>query len=114
MIPSKNVSLKYPSRPDVFALNDVSVQMEAGKAYAFCGTSGAGKSTTLAVLQRFYEISDGCVLLDGKDIRSFPVDELRGMMGYVSQEAVLFEATVRWNLMVSRSLYLASRNGAAK
>jgi ATP-binding cassette subfamily B (MDR/TAP) protein 1 len=74
--------------------------MEPGKAYAFCGTSGAGKSSIMAVLERYYEIAEGSVMLDGRDIRGMDVDELRGMMGYVSQEAVLFEDSVKWNLLV--------------
>lgn len=74
--------------------------MERGKSYAFCGTSGAGKSSILAVLQRFYNITSGSITLDGKDIRAMDVKEYRNMMGYVSQEPVLFEETIRWNLLV--------------
>lgn len=73
--------------------------MERGKAYAFCGTSGAGKSSILAVLQRFYNTTFGSITLDGKDIRSMDLGEYRNMMGYVSQEPVLFEETIRWNLL---------------
>lgn len=104
--------------------------MESGKSYAFCGTSGAGKSSEssylfsvnivcdsdainhymrsvahnsgiLAVLQRFYDITSGSILLDGVDIRNMPIEKLRAEMGYVSQEPVLFEGTIRWNLLVS-------------
>jgi ATP-binding cassette subfamily B (MDR/TAP) protein 1 len=75
--------------------------MERGKSYAFCGTSGAGKSSILAVLQRFYNTTSGSITLDGKDIRSMDLGEYRSMMGYVSQEPVLFEETIRWNLLVS-------------
>lgn len=74
--------------------------MQPGKSYAFCGTSGAGKSSILAVLQRFYDISDGSVSLDGRDIREMSPLDLRKEMGYVSQEPILFEETVRWNLVV--------------
>jgi len=77
--------------------------MERGKSYAFCGTSGAGKSSILAVLQRFYNITSGSITLDGKDIRAMDVKEYRNMMGYVSQEPVLFEETIRWNLLVCLS-----------
>jgi ATP-binding cassette subfamily B (MDR/TAP) protein 1 len=82
-------------------LAGVSIHMERGKSYAFCGTSGAGKSSILAVLQRFYNTTSGSITLDGKDIRSMDVGEYRNMMGYVSQEPVLFEETIRWNLLVS-------------
>jgi ATP-binding cassette subfamily B (MDR/TAP) protein 1 len=100
LITSTNVTLRYPSRPGIAALNSISLHMEPGKAYAFCGTSGAGKSSIMAVLERYYEIAEGSVMLDGRDIRGMDVDELRGMMGYVSQEAVLFEDSVKWNLLV--------------
>jgi ATP-binding cassette subfamily B (MDR/TAP) protein 1 len=83
------------------ALNNVSFRMEPGRAYAFCGTSGAGKSSILAVLQRFYDISAGSVSLDGTDLREMEPKRLREEMGYVSQEPILFEETVRWNLVVS-------------
>lgn len=82
--------------------------MEPGKAYAFCGTSGAGKSSIMAVLERYYEISEGSVKVGGRDIRGMDVQELRGMMGYVSQEAVLFEDSVKWNLLVCHSLLRGS------
>jgi ATP-binding cassette subfamily B (MDR/TAP) protein 1 len=85
----------------VLSLAGVSIHMERGKSYAFCGTSGAGKSSILAVLQRFYNTTSGSITLDGKDIRSMDLGEYRSMMGYVSQEPVLFEETIRWNLLVS-------------
>lgn len=101
-----NVELRYPSRPGVLSLAGVSIHMERGKSYAFCGTSGAGKSSILAVLQRFYNITSGSITLDGKDIRAMDVKEYRNMMGYVSQEPVLFEETIRWNLLVCPNLPL--------
>lgn len=93
------VQLRYPSRPDVLALRGVDVHLEPGKSYAFCGTSGAGKSSILALLQRFYVPSAGTISLDGVDIQSMDVQELRSQMGYVSQEPILFEGTIRWNLI---------------
>jgi ATP-binding cassette subfamily B (MDR/TAP) protein 1 len=61
----------------------------------------------LAVLQRFYDITGGSILLDGVDIRQLEVRALRSQMGYVSQEPLLFEGTVRWNLLVSVHPFLA-------
>ncbi|OCF38975.1 hypothetical protein I317_07230 [Kwoniella heveanensis CBS 569] len=95
----KNVELRYPSRPQILSLASVSMRMEPGKSYAFCGTSGAGKSSILAVLQRFYDITAGQILLDGRDIRQMDLSELRSQMGYVSQEPILYDMTVRWNLI---------------
>lgn len=58
-------------------------------------------------MQRFYDITCGSIMLDGVDIRDMPVEALRAEMGYVSQEPVLFEGTIRWNLLVSRGLLIA-------
>ncbi|WRT65273.1 uncharacterized protein IL334_002216 [Kwoniella shivajii] len=85
-------------RPKVLALAGVSLRMDSNKAYAFCGTSGAGKSSILAILQRFYDITAGRVLIDGQDIREMQIDHLRGQMGYVSQEPILYSMSIRWNL----------------
>lgn len=93
------MQLRYPSRPDVLALKGVDVHLEPGRSYAFCGTSGAGKSSILALLQRFYTPSAGTISLDGVDIRAMDVHDLRSQMGYVSQEPILFEGTIRWNLI---------------
>ena len=95
----QGVQLRYPSRPDVLALRGVDVHLEPGRSYAFCGTSGAGKSSILALLQRFYEPSAGSISLDGVDIRAMETSDLRAQMGYVSQEPILFEGTIRWNLL---------------
>jgi len=99
LIDRQGVQLRYPSRPDVLALKGIDVHLEPGRSYAFCGTSGAGKSSILALLQRFYEPSAGVVSLDGVDIRAMDVTELRSQMGYVSQEPILFEGSIRWNLI---------------
>jgi ABC-type multidrug transport system fused ATPase/permease subunit len=56
-------------------------------------------------MQRFYDITSGSVMLDGVDIRDMPVQQLRAEMGYVSQEPVLFEGTIRWNLLVSNPVF---------
>ena len=108
----------------MLALNSVNLRLESGSSYAFCGTSGAGKSSgyfrlahacssrvagILAILQRFYDVTSGCVLLDGTDIRKIGIQQLRGQMGFVSQEPILFEETVRWNLVVSDFGCLLSR-----
>lgn len=95
----RDVQLRYPSRPDVLALKGVDVHLEPGRSYAFCGTSGAGKSSILSLLQRFYTPSAGTISLDGVDIRAMDVQDLRHQMGYVSQEPILFEGTIRWNLI---------------
>ncbi|ORX39728.1 P-loop containing nucleoside triphosphate hydrolase protein [Kockovaella imperatae] len=93
-----DIALQYPSRPDVTVLQGIHAHFEDERSYAFCGTSGAGKSSILAILERFYEPSSGKITLDGRDVRSMSLAELRGEIGYVSQEPILFEGSVRFNL----------------
>lgn len=93
-----NVDLRYPSRPDRLALDNLSLRLEPSKTYAFCGPSGSGKSSILALLQRFYEPTQGTMTIGGIDARALEIETLRGMMGYVSQEAVLFEGSIRFNI----------------
>ncbi|MBL7783366.1 MAG: ABC transporter ATP-binding protein [Saprospiraceae bacterium] len=93
----KNVSFQYPNaeRP---ALMEVSLSIPKGKRVALVGASGAGKSTIADLLPRFYDVNSGQITIDGKDIRDVRTRELRSFMGIVSQEAVLFNDTVRNNI----------------
>ncbi|MCA0238559.1 MAG: ABC transporter ATP-binding protein/permease [Bacteroidetes bacterium] len=93
----KNVSFQYPNaeRP---ALQEVSLSIPKGKRVALVGASGAGKSTIADLLPRFYDVNSGQITIDGKDIRDVRTRELRALMGIVSQEAVLFNDTVRNNI----------------
>ncbi len=79
-------------------LEDVSLVVERGTMVAVVGPSGAGKSTLVDLLGRFLEVTSGRILIDGTDIRRFRLRSLRGMMGIVSQETVLFHDTVRANI----------------
>ncbi|MEO0547223.1 MAG: ABC transporter ATP-binding protein [Pseudomonadota bacterium] len=89
-----------PEGPPV--LHSVSFVAEAGKTTALVGPSGGGKSTILALLQRFYDPRSGIISIDGRDIATANVSELRGQMAFVSQHPVLFEGTVRENLRFGR------------
>ena len=100
---SDHVELRYPQRTDHPALKDISLRIGAGKSHAFCGTSGSGKSSILALLQRFYDPSRGTITFGGVDHRSLSLDDLRASMAYVSQDPVLFEGTIRWNLSLGSS-----------
>ena len=95
-----NVELRYPQRPEVPALTDIFLRIPENSTVAFCGTSGSGKSSILSLLQRFYEPSRGTVHYSGVDVRSIPMNVWRKEMAIVSQDAVLYEGTIRWNILL--------------
>ncbi|KAJ9475209.1 putative Alpha-factor-transporting ATPase (putative) [Pseudozyma hubeiensis] len=93
-----SIELRYPQRPNHPALKELSITIPAGKSVAFCGTSGSGKSSILALLQRFYDPCQGNIEFGGVDVRQVPIHLLRQQMAYVSQDPILYEGTIRWNL----------------
>lgn len=93
-----NIRFTYPSRPDVPVLKDISLAFPAGKTTALVGASGSGKSTIIALLERFYDPDAGAVLLDGVDVREINLKHLRAQVGLVAQEPALFNASVRENV----------------
>lgn len=95
----RHVSFRYPSRPDVKVLRDLSLTVKSGKTVALVGESGCGKSTVVALLERFYDPDSGHIFLDGNDIKSLQVKWLRQQMGLVGQEPVLFNTTIRENII---------------
>ncbi|XP_048408710.1 ATP-binding cassette, sub-family B (MDR/TAP), member 4 isoform X1 [Stegostoma tigrinum] len=97
-----NVRFKYPSRPDVEILKGLHLKLKSGQTVALVGSSGCGKSTTIQLLQRFYDPEEGMIMLDGQDIRSLNVRHLREMIGVVSQEPVLFATTIAENIRYGR------------
>ncbi len=97
-----DVTFRYPSRPEVAALDGFSVSIEPGETVAFVGPSGAGKSTTFQLLLRFYDPAAGRVLIDGVDIVSAVPAEVRNLIGLVPQDTVLFGASARENIRYGR------------
>ncbi|XP_045431366.1 bile salt export pump isoform X4 [Pipistrellus kuhlii] len=97
-----NVTFHYPSRPEVKILNNLSMVIKPGEMTAVVGSSGAGKSTALQLIQRFYDPSKGMVTLDGHDIRSLNIQWLRAQIGIVEQEPVLFSTTIAENIRYGR------------
>jgi ABC-type multidrug transport system fused ATPase/permease subunit len=94
----RNVSLYYESRPNVPALNDVSFQIRQGENVAFVGRSGAGKSSTIHLIERFFDPNAGQVHLDGQDIRQEAVRNHRARLALVEQEPDLFPGSVKFNI----------------
>ncbi|HEU4621747.1 MAG TPA: ABC transporter transmembrane domain-containing protein [Burkholderiaceae bacterium] len=98
----ERVSFRYPSRPGVAALDDVSFEVAAGETVALVGASGAGKTTVFQCLLRFYDVSDGRVTLDGVDVRQLKLSDLRGAIALVAQDPVIFSASALENIRYSR------------
>nr|QNH67870.1 ATP-binding cassette transporter subfamily B member 1-like protein X3 [Brachionus rotundiformis] len=94
----ENVHFRYPNRPQVKVLNGFNLEIKNGTTNALVGTSGCGKSTTIALLLRFYDVEDGVVYLDGIDIRQLNINWLRSQIGLVSQEPVLFNVSIYENI----------------
>jgi ATP-binding cassette subfamily B protein len=96
------VTFRYPTRLDHAALLDFSLKVSAGEALALVGPSGAGKSTVFQLLLRFFDPSQGRILLDGVDIAMFDPAELRAQIAVVSQEPVIFAGTITDNIRYGR------------
>jgi subfamily B ATP-binding cassette protein MsbA len=88
--------------PDTPTLTDISITVPAGKTVALVGPSGAGKSTVLNLIPRFYEVDAGAVSIDGQDVRAVTLESLRRAIGLVSQEIVLFDDTIRMNIVYGK------------
>ncbi|NXH93162.1 MDR1 protein, partial [Edolisoma coerulescens] len=98
----RNIHFSYPSRPDVKILKGLNLKVQTGKTIALVGASGCGKSTTVQLLQRFYDPGQGEITLDGRDIRTLNTKWLRENIGIVSQEPVLFATTIAENIRYGR------------
>ncbi|MBQ9537827.1 MAG: ABC transporter ATP-binding protein [Treponema sp.] len=96
----KDVTFGYKSDTDV--LKDVSFAVSRGETIALVGPTGAGKSTVVNLVSRFYDIKDGAILVDGKDIREVKLDSLRTQMGIMTQDNYIFSGTIRENIMYGR------------
>ncbi len=101
VISIKNISFKYE---DQYVLKDFSLEIPKGKTVALVGQSGSGKSTIANLLTRFYDVNQGTIEIDGVDIKNISKQSLRGLMGIVSQDSILFNDTVANNLKLGKPL----------
>ncbi len=97
-----DVTFHYPARPDVVALDHLSLQIKPGETVAFVGPSGAGKTTVIQMIQRFYDPDAGQVSLDGLDLRELNRDDFRQHIALVPQDPVIFAASARENIRFGR------------
>jgi len=98
----EHVRFSYPSRKDVRVIDDVSLRLSPGEVVAVVGPSGAGKSTLAALIARLYDPDSGRLLLDGHDLRELDVAFLRGRIGIVAQEPILFSTSIAENIRYGR------------
>jgi len=92
----RNVAFQYDEGEPVFT--DLNAEIKAGQLVAIVGSSGVGKSTMADMLPRFYDVTGGCITIDGIDIRDISIASLRSLMGIVTQETMLFNTTIRDNI----------------
>ena len=93
----KNVSFKYPEADD-YVLKNISFKVNKGETIAFIGSTGSGKSTLINLVPRFYDVSEGEVLVDGVNVKEYTLEALNNKLGYVPQKAVMFTGTVSSNV----------------
>jgi len=96
------VSFRYPSSPNGFLLEDIRLEVRRGEVLAVVGPSGAGKTTLVNLLPRFYDVTRGAVLIDGRDVRDIQLASLRKLIGIVAQDTFLFNDTVANNIRYGR------------
>ena len=116
----ESVGFRYPNSPDGFEMKNVSFDVKAGQVAAFVGPSGAGKTTLVNLVPRFYDVSHGRIALDGRDIRDLKLASLRDKIGIVPQDTFLFNDTIANNIGYGRrgatpdEIRAAARNAMAE
>ncbi|CAN1827885.1 ABC transporter B family member 11 [Linum perenne] len=98
----KEVIFAYPSRPDALIMRSMNLVIPSSKTLALVGTSGGGKSTVFALIERFYDPNSGVITLDGYDLKTLQVKWLRSQMGMVGQEPILFSTSIIENVLMGK------------
>ena len=94
----QNVHFTYPSRPGVSVLEGFNISIKSGQTLALVGPSGSGKSTIISLIERFYDPTEGSILLDGVNLHDLNISWLRRQISLVSQEPVLFDMSIGDNI----------------
>ncbi len=108
----RNVSFKYPNGED-YVLQDISFTAKKGEVVAFIGSTGCGKTTVINLVPRFYDVTDGEILVNGVNVKEYKKSTLTNIIGYVSQKATLFTGTVKSNIIFGDNMKLAMEGGLA-
>ena len=93
----KNVSFKYP-KAEEYVLKDISFDIKKGETVAFIGSTGSGKSTLINLIPRFYDVTEGEILVDNIDVKDYKEEVLNDKIGYIPQKAVIFSGTINYNI----------------
>ncbi len=105
----KNVSFKYPDAEE-YVLKDISFKVNKGETVAFIGSTGSGKSTLINLIPRFYDATDGEILVDDINVKDYDLEYLYNKLGYVSQKAVMFNDTIEGNILYGDNGKKKSKN----
>jgi len=98
----RNVGFSYPTRPEIKIIQNLDFELKKGERIALVGQSGAGKSTIVQLLMRYYDLEDGKITIDGKNITDMPVHQLRKNIGIVPQEVILFGGSLKENIQYGK------------
>ena len=108
----RNVSFYYPSDEEkTLILNNINFNFEAGKKFALIGESGSGKTTVANLIERLYDVNEGEIIIDGLNIRNYDIQYLRNLIGYCEQEPILFNRSIRDNIIFGREDFIVNELG---